>query len=142
MKSNKTEAELIAQLEAAEKRIAELEHSHTAKTFHRNEQILRLFVEHAPVEIAMFDRDMKYVLASQRYLQDYKLKQQDVVGRSHYEIFPEITAQWKTHLLSRLHQWSIGTLWTVLLLRVQHIKRPALRKATPSRQPVRCKLPE
>ncbi len=61
----------------------------------RNEHVLRLFVEHSPASIAMFDRDMKYIVASQRYLIDYELPPQDLTGHSHYEIFPEIPERWK-----------------------------------------------
>ena len=61
----------------------------------RNEQVLRLFVEHSPAAIAMFDREMKYIVASRRYLIDYELGEQNVAGRSHYEIFPEIPERWK-----------------------------------------------
>ncbi|MEK6753688.1 MAG: PAS domain S-box protein [Chloroflexota bacterium] len=61
----------------------------------RNEQVLRLFVENSPAAIAMFDRDMKYIVASRRYLIDYDLGEQDVVGRSHYDIFPEMPERWK-----------------------------------------------
>jgi PAS domain S-box-containing protein len=59
----------------------------------RNEQVLRLFVEHTPAAIAMFDTNMRYIVTSRRYLTDYGLEQQDLTGRSHYEIFPEISEQ-------------------------------------------------
>ncbi|MBE0695464.1 MAG: hypothetical protein IH586_00925, partial [Anaerolineaceae bacterium] len=36
-----------------------------------------------------------YLAASRRYLTDYRLSDQAVLGRSHYEIFPEISARWK-----------------------------------------------
>ena len=61
----------------------------------RSEQVLRLFVEHTPAAVAMFDRKMTYIVASHRYLVDYDLGAQDVTGRSHYEIFPEIPERWK-----------------------------------------------
>ena len=59
-----------------------------------NSEVLRLLVEHAPAAIAMLDRNMRYVLASNRWIQDYRLKE-DIKGRSHYDLFPEISDHWK-----------------------------------------------
>lgn len=57
----------------------------------RSEQVLRLFVEHSPAAIAMFDREMRYMVTSQRYVSDYRLDKQNVAGLSHYDVFPEMT---------------------------------------------------
>lgn len=52
-------------------------------------RINRLFVEHAPAAIAVFDRDLNYLAASRRWLKEYGCKE-DVVGKHHYDVFPEI----------------------------------------------------
>jgi PAS domain S-box-containing protein len=56
---------------------------------------LRMFVELAPVPVAMLDANMCYVAASRRWREIYQLGDQPLLGRSHYDIFPEIPESWK-----------------------------------------------
>ncbi|XDD51635.1 PAS domain-containing protein [Leptospira sp. WS92.C1] len=62
-------------------------------------ELNKVFIENAPSAIAMFDTNMRYMAASQQWFVDYQLQGVEIIGRSHYEIFPEIGEDWK-----RIHQ--------------------------------------
>lgn len=59
------------------------------------EHKLTLFVEHSPAALAMFDTEMRYILTSKRWVKDYGLSEEQLTGKSHYEIFPTIPDRWK-----------------------------------------------
>lgn len=61
----------------------------------QRETLLKIFVRHSPAAIAMFDREMNYVVASRRWSDDYALGDMELVGRNHYDVFPEIGDAWK-----------------------------------------------
>jgi PAS domain S-box-containing protein len=55
-----------------------------------SEARLKMFIKHAPAAIAMLDREMNYLVVSDRWLKDYSIQDEDIIGRNHYDIFPMI----------------------------------------------------
>jgi PAS domain S-box-containing protein len=60
-----------------------------------NEALLREFIKHTPAAIAMLDTQMRYVQASDRFLTDYHLEGQSIIGQCHYDVFPNLPTRWK-----------------------------------------------
>ncbi len=65
------------------------------RTLMKRDEEFRHFIDSAPVAIAMFDKKMHYIAASSRWIEDFNLGDEEIHGRSHYDIFPEITEHWK-----------------------------------------------
>ena len=61
---------------------------------------MKLLFENAPVAMAMFDVNMCYLLANRRWLEDFKLTEVEITGRSHYELFPTLHPGWR-HVYER-----------------------------------------
>ncbi len=65
----------------------------------REKAQLDAFVRHAPAAVAMFDREVCFIAASNRWHKDYGLEGVEITGRCHYAVFPNISDEWK-----RIHQ--------------------------------------
>ena len=59
------------------------------------EKQLELFIERSPASLAMFDNKMRYIAVSRRWITDYNLEKQELIGKTHYEIFPDVPTRWK-----------------------------------------------
>ncbi|HZX30580.1 MAG TPA: ATP-binding protein, partial [Rhodocyclaceae bacterium] len=83
-----------AELAQAIGRAADLLKERSA-SLEESQEKLQLFIRYAPAALAMFDREMRYLAVSRRWLEDYGLGDRDILGQSHYEVFPDIPEQWK-----------------------------------------------
>ncbi len=57
--------------------------------------LLDYVVAHARSAIAIHDRDLNYIYVSQRYLDDYGITERDVIGKNHYDVFPDLPQKWR-----------------------------------------------
>lgn len=67
----------------------------TEEALRQSEERLRLFVEEAPAAIAMLDTHMRYIAVSSQWLKNYGLDGQNIKGRSHYEVLPDVPERWR-----------------------------------------------
>ncbi len=58
-------------------------------------KLLQRFITFAPAALAMFDHEMRYLAVSRRWLEENGLVGQEIIGRSHYEVIPDIPERWK-----------------------------------------------
>lgn len=60
-----------------------------------SEENMRYVVKHDPNAIAVLDCGMNYLAVSDRFLENYKVREQDLLGRNHYDVFPDMPQRWK-----------------------------------------------
>ncbi len=61
-----------------------------------SDSTVRRFVAAAPIAMAMYDRDMRLLMASRGWLEDLSLAEEDVLGRSLYDVQPWLPEKWRT----------------------------------------------
>jgi PAS domain S-box-containing protein len=59
------------------------------------EELLKIFVKNVPAGVAMLDREMRYLQVSDRFCLDYGVDGSQILGRSHYDVFPDLPERWK-----------------------------------------------
>ena len=82
---------------------AESDRKHRERQFIHSHDLMDYIISHARSAIAVFDRDLKYIYVSTRYLNDYKVKEQHIIGKHHYEVFPDLPQRWRD-----VHQRSLA----------------------------------
>ncbi len=63
------------------------------------QDLMEYVIRHDPSAIAVHDKDLNYMFVSQHYLDTYRVSEQHVIGKHHYEVFPDIPEKWR-----RVHQ--------------------------------------
>ncbi len=68
----------------------------------REREQLRSLVSHAPVAMAILDRDLRYVAHSERWLKYWRLRGRSLLGRRHDELFPALPEPYREALRQAL----------------------------------------
>lgn len=70
-------------------------HASEIEDLQKGQEMLRTFVRQMPAAVAMFNRQMRYVQASDRWCADHGVDANEILGRSHYDVFPDLPDNWK-----------------------------------------------
>ncbi len=57
--------------------------------------LMRYIIEHNRSAVAVHDRELRYLYVSKRYLDDYQVREKDVIGKHHYDVFPDLPQKWR-----------------------------------------------
>ncbi|MFO8088118.1 MAG: PAS domain S-box protein [Bacteroidales bacterium] len=57
--------------------------------------LLNYVIANANGSVAVHDRDLNYVYVSKQYLKEYQVEEQDIIGKHHYEVFPDLPRKWR-----------------------------------------------
>ncbi len=66
--------------------LTDLQHSHAQ--LEGSEQAVRNMIRNMPMAVAMFDREMRYLVISETWLAGSGFKEEDLVGKCHYDVVP------------------------------------------------------
>lgn len=76
-----------------------IRHAEENRLYERNlkasELLLKQFIRHSPAAVAMLDAEFRYLQVSEQWQKDYRLENQEIIGRSHFEVIPDIPERWK-----------------------------------------------
>ncbi|MFI5075753.1 MAG: PAS domain S-box protein [Vicinamibacteria bacterium] len=60
-----------------------------------SQERLQFFIDHAPGAMAMLDREMRYIAVNRDWRMHYAPDGESVLGRSHYDVYPEMKPEWR-----------------------------------------------
>ena len=78
-------------------------HSRKSKSFFRrilvrhqkHHALLRYIIEHSHGGVAVHDRELRYIYVNHKYLEDYRVTDKEIIGKHHYDVFPDLPEKWR-----------------------------------------------
>ncbi len=67
----------------------------TEEKLSHSHKLMSYIIENTNSGVAVHDKNLRYIYVSQSYLEQYKVKEEDVIGRHHYDVFPDLPQKWR-----------------------------------------------
>lgn len=65
------------------------------KLSHSNE-LMRYVIEHANSAVAILDTNLNHIYVSEQFSKSFGVETQEILGKNHYDVFPDLPQKWKT----------------------------------------------
>ena len=94
---NKALKEVNRSLEESEEKLSQniSELKRLKSDIESSELFNQMFIEQLPTPVAMLDNDLRYISVSKEWINVFKLEGEEIIGRLHYDVFPEISEEWR-----------------------------------------------
>lgn len=57
--------------------------------------LMNYIIEHEQSGIAVHDVNLNYLYVSKKYMEAYELKDKNIIGKHHYDVFPDLPQKWR-----------------------------------------------
>lgn len=78
------------------------------ESLREQEALIRLFIEHAPAALAMLDTELRLVAVSARWLTDFGLAEEELLGKRFHEVFATAPESWRNAHQRALNGETLG----------------------------------
>jgi len=65
------------------------------KKLMHSRNLMQYVIEYDRSAIALLNRNLEYIYVSRKFIEDYRVTEKDVIGKHHYEVFPDLPEAWK-----------------------------------------------
>ena len=73
------------------------------KEIKQSHDLMRYAIEHTNSAVAVYDKDLRYIYVSQRYLDQFKISDSNVIGKRTCDVIPNMPQKWRNVQEKALH---------------------------------------
>ena len=67
----------------------------TEEALTHSHDLMDYVIEHNNAAVAIHDKDLNYIYVSKNYLEQFNVKESDIIGKHHYAVFPDLPQKWR-----------------------------------------------
>lgn len=82
-------------IDIGERKEAEARQSELKEKLEAWRKLMEYVIKYDPNAISVLDKDLRYLFVSDRFVKDYNIRGREIIGKKHYEVFPEIPHIWR-----------------------------------------------